>query len=77
VNQKGIRDKVEPKIEVVSPIAQKLKRAESDVKRLKEEGKPMPHEPTFIYFKPQSMSGVQPSGKRSQNVVKAHGKDIK
>jgi hypothetical protein len=52
VNQKGIRDKVEPKIEVVSPIAQELKRAESDVKRLKEEGKPMPHEPTFICFKP-------------------------
>jgi hypothetical protein len=64
VSQKGIGDKIELKIEVVSPVAQELIRVESDVKRLREEGKAMPHESIFIRFKPQCMPGVKPSGKR-------------
>lgn len=39
------RGKVEPKIELVSPIAQELKRAESQVKQMKRKGQPISHEP--------------------------------
>lgn len=45
VDQKGKGEKVEPKIELVSPIAQELKRAESQVKQMKRKGQPISHEP--------------------------------
>uniref|UniRef100_K1QR21 Uncharacterized protein n=1 Tax=Magallana gigas TaxID=29159 RepID=K1QR21_MAGGI len=48
VDQKGKGEKVELKIELVSPIAQELKRAESQVKQMKRKGQPMPHEPIVV-----------------------------
>jgi hypothetical protein len=65
VAQKGKGGKVEPKIEMVTPIAQELKRATSDVKRMKREGESMPEEPIVTPLKPQRMRG--PPGKRNKN----------
>lgn len=56
VDQKGKGGKVEPKIELVSPIAQELKRAESQVKQMKRKGQPMPHEPIVVKLKAQKLS---------------------
>lgn len=64
-------DKVESRI-YSSPIAQELKRAESDVKRMKKEGQPMPREPILTRLKPQHM----PSGKRNKKPGKTINRKV-
>ena len=55
VNQKGEGTRVEPKLEMVSPIAQDVKRAESELIEMKKEGEPIPKEPIVTRLKPQKM----------------------
>lgn len=65
------RGKVEPKIELVSPIAQELKRAESQVKQMKRKGQPMPNEPIVVKLKAQKLSReARPSTKNNRKSKK-------
>lgn len=50
MGQKGRGGKIDPKIELLSPIAKELKQAESDVKRKKKEGQSTPRVPIFIHL---------------------------
>lgn len=67
MGQKGRGGKIDPKIELLSPIAKELKQAESDVKRKKMEGQSTPGVPIFIPLEPQRMCGKKLSGKRPRN----------
>lgn len=67
VDQKGKGEK----IELVSPIAQELKRAESQVKQMKRKGQPMPHEPIVVKLKAQKLSReARPSTKNNRKSKK-------
>lgn len=71
MDQKGKGEKVEPKIELVSPIAQELKRAELQVKQMKRKGQPMPHEPIVVKLKAQKLSReARPSTNNNRNLKK-------
>lgn len=71
VDQKGKGEHVEPKIELVSPIAQELKRAESQVKQMKRKGQPMPNEPIVVKLKAQKLSReARPSTKNNRKSKK-------
>ena len=54
-SHKHKKDKVEPKIEMVTPLAQDLKRAEAEVKEMKQKGEALPVDDTITSLKPQTM----------------------
>ena len=54
-SHKHKKDKVEPKIEMVTTLAQDLKRAEAEVKEMKQKGEALPVDDTITSLKPQAL----------------------
>ena len=66
------KEKVEPKIEMVTPLAQEIKRTEAEVKEMKRRGDPLPVDETITTLTPQT-------SKKRKNVQgpKKGGKKLK
>ena len=69
--------RVEPKIEFVSPIAQDLKRAESQLKDMKKEGEVIPREVIVTKLKPQSKRKTKRKPKKNNKNKKKRTKKVK
>ena len=54
-SHKNKKEKVEPKIEMVTPLAQEIKRAEAEVKEMIKRGDPLPVDNTIISLEPQRL----------------------
>ena len=77
VPQTGGGGRVEPKIEFVSPIAQDLKRAESQLKDMKKEGEVIPREVIVTKLKPQSKRKTKRKPKKNNKNKKKRTKKVK
>ena len=74
-SHKNKKEIVEPKIEFVSPLAQEIKRAESEVKDMKKRGEPLPVNDTIVRLKSQSVKKINKTrGKKKTYTRKRNGK---
>ena len=65
-SHKHKKEKGEPKIEMVTRLAQDLKRAEAEVKEMKQRGEAMPVDDTITSLKAQTTKRKKPTKKQSK-----------